>query len=90
MIKPDTLWSLKDIQIRMYLYNFDTNKRLISSALIARYDDINDGFSHSGTDTELIFKNNLIYIKEIHNDYPTDMIVKFKVNKNSFKIIRAF
>jgi hypothetical protein len=83
--KTDTIDYSQNVNLSIYLVNFGENCKLLSSALIGRYISTFDGFSYSGLDTELHFHKNRIDIKEVTDNHPTDMIVRFKVNKNTFK-----
>jgi hypothetical protein len=85
LLYRDTLEYLENAKIKMYLLNFNNDCKLISSALIARYEMVNSGLSLSCIDTELKFKTNYIKIKEIIDYHPTDMVIYFTTTNNSLK-----
>src|SRR5690606_21358859 len=57
--------TFEDIRFNLRLLNFNSDSVLVSSACIAKYEKINDGFSNSSLDANLNFKNSIIYLQEI-------------------------
>ena len=72
------------IKFNLRLLNFNSDSILVSSACIAKYEKINDGFSYSSLDANLNFKNSIIYLQEIHGLYPLDLILKSQEDENTF------
>ena len=85
MMTPDTINSLQDERFVLLIFNFNKDRKLISSCEIPVYEKVNSGLSFSGLDTDLSFPNNSILIKETHVDHPTDMSAKYKITEDSFK-----
>ena len=51
---------------------------------------MNNGFSFSGLNSNLSFKNKVIYLQEIHEHYPVDLILKLEINDETFKTHKYF